>query len=210
MDIGNGRRRHAQFPLLLKAVRAVDVCLVRQSAKRQRVDVLTADEIHRWHSETGRITSWRSDPRSASESLALKWKTLGTYKIGIDKSLSLGCDSEILHESKHVAANGFIVLVDGNPVLGFAAHFGFADAGQDGAEDFLSQNSQCRNDSRRVCGNAVSTRVGKFADQLFGTKFLEVVSGPASIVVQRKDGRGGSDSVGQLPSREPVRRTSEG
>jgi ABC-2 type transport system ATP-binding protein len=50
----------------------------------------------------------------------------------------LGGDAEVVEEGLHVDAEGLVVAVDAGPGLGFAAHPGAADPGEDGRDDLVA------------------------------------------------------------------------
>src|SRR5437764_2145012 len=51
----------------------------------------------------------------------------------------LCCDAEIGEQGLHVAAEGFVVAVDGGPVLGWAALSWCADSGGEGRDDLVAE-----------------------------------------------------------------------
>ena len=93
----------------------------------------------------------------------------------IDNSLSiggcLGRDAEVVEQGLHVAAEGFVVAVDGGPVLGWAALSGCSDPGDEGGDDFVAEGEQRGDGARGDLGNVVAAGAAGFEDELFAAEF---------------------------------------
>src|SRR5258708_25162993 len=54
----------------------------------------------------------------------------------------LRLDADVLEQGLHADAQGLVVAVGGGPGLGFAAHPGAADSGQDRGDDMVAEGEQ--------------------------------------------------------------------
>ncbi len=67
-----------------------------------------------------------------------------------------GCDAEVVEEGLHADAEGFVVAVHASPDGGFASHAGAADAGQDRADDLVTEGKQAGDGAGSLRGDVVA------------------------------------------------------
>ena len=85
----------------------------------------------------------------------------------------------MVEEVVHVAAEGFVVAVDGGPGGWWSAAAGDADTGEDGGDDVIAQGEDGDDGSGRLGVDVVAAAAARFVDEVVAAEFAEVVGGLA-------------------------------
>jgi hypothetical protein len=100
-----------------------------------------------------------------------------------------GGDSEVGEEGLHVDPEGFVVSVGLGPVSGLAAASWAADAGQDRADDLVTQGEQGGDGAGGLRWDVVAARPAGLVDQVFAAELAQVVGRlPDGVVGSSGDG----------------------
>jgi hypothetical protein len=109
----------------------------------------------------------------------------------------------VLEQGLHADAEVLVVTVDGGPDLGFAAHAGAADPGQDRCDDVVAEGEQRGDDAGAVRRDVVAAGPAGFVRELPAAELAQVVSRlPDGIAVVPG---GLADPGGVLGDGEPAR-----
>ena len=72
-----------------------------------------------------------------------------------------GGNVQVFEKGEHVLPDGFIVLINQAPILGFASGFPLADTSENGTEDLFAENDQSYDNTDGFGWNGVSARVAQ-------------------------------------------------
>lgn len=107
----------------------------------------------------------------------------------MEKALSSGScgDTQLGEEVAHPLAQGFVMPVDGSPGVRFAAGSKLARGRQQWLDDLVPQDQQGGERSQTLGKDFIAMSPFDLANQFFGAKLLEVVSGSACSVLDQTE-----------------------
>ena len=88
-----------------------------------------------------------------------------------------------MEEAFHSSSNGLVVGVDWFLVERCAGWAERLSGGEEGFDSFVSQNEQCGHRPQTGRERLVATGMADSADDLFATKFLQIVGGMSGAIL---------------------------